>query len=144
MATEWFEGMSFTVCDECHRRFSACICKAIPMTLEIMESIEFDSVIEILENGTFIHRHDLYSPNLYNDSIDSDEWEFASDGYTNQYGYNGPMLHNSEHFSSSMVQDMIDNPGIYVLVYGTYDNDDSEFVEVEPTIIEGWAILKRE
>lgn len=106
------------------------------------KALEFDNVIEILDDGTFIERPDLYAPELYNDNIESDHWKFWSYGRTNQYGYNGPMLHNSETWSLSMLHDLERSPGIYVCVYGTYDNDDLEFIEVEPTIIEGWCVLE--
>lgn len=111
-------------------------CKAI------VDALEFDTVIEVFEDQTFIVRNDLFSPDLLDDEIQSNRWRFWSYGYTNQYGYNGPMLHDSETWSMSMVRDLIESPGIYTCVYGMYTNDDPEFSDIEPTIIEGWAVLE--
>jgi hypothetical protein len=63
-------------------------------------------------------------------------WEPLS-GYTGQYGYNGAVMHASEYLGGRLAADILDDPGVYVVVT----------VEVMPTDDEpepfpaGWAVF---
>ena len=64
-------------------------------------------------------------------------WETITDGLTGQYGYNGPVMHDSEHVGSRLGQQILDTPGNYVVKPAEYY--DGESFESES---EGWVILR--
>lgn len=107
----------------------------------LSDRMEFDHVIQIHEDGSITDRNDLYAPDLMDEAIDSDDWEFFSTGYTGQYGYNGPIMHNSEFIGGGLERDILSTPGVYVAVVASWtpgEEDDPE----EGIILEGWAILR--
>jgi hypothetical protein len=69
--------------------------------------------------------------------IDRREWFTVSDGYTNQHGYRGPVMHNSEFISEGMMQDILEQydptSHYFVTVYPTYDDGEQE----------GWVLLAK-
>lgn len=67
-------------------------------------------------------------------SIWSDEWE-AITGYSGQHGYSGPCMHPSEFLGGRMAGDVLDTPGVYVLVEPV-DEDTLEGIDM-------WVLLKR-
>lgn len=106
--------------------------------------MEFDCPVEVKDNGRVLPRHDLYAPDLLDEQISSDEWEFFSTGYTGQYGYNGPIMHNSEFIGGRLETDILSNPGIYVVVAAYWSPDETEppYADNAESEIEGWAVLK--
>lgn len=103
--------------------------------------VEFDSPFRIDENGNLSEAYgEFYAPDVYNDSsadilIESNDWE-ALTGYTGQYGYNGAVMHPSEFIGGGLARDILENPGVYVLV--EVRDESGEYPE---TAI-GWAILR--
>jgi len=108
-------------------------------TVDNLDAITiFDIAFEVSENHDVSTRMDVYTPAILDGEIDSDNWEFFSDGYTGQYGYSGPIMHDSEYIGGMLAEDILNEPGIYVVVAAMYSpkNDNDEFVW------EGWAVLR--
>lgn len=85
-------------------------------------SPEFDQVFVVRSNGQWYPNtypgRNLFVPSVYGETdpetgfyeetIDSDDWEFVSEGMTGQYGYNGPVLHPSEYYSEGMYRRLLE------------------------------------
>lgn len=95
-------------------------------TRTLNDQMEFDHVIEVLEGGVVIDRMDIWAPELYEDEV-SEGWTLM-DGYSGQYRYSGPMMHQSEFIGGRMEEDILNTPGIYVALVN-YPLDDSEPTE---------------
>ena len=104
--------------------------------------MEFDLVIEVREDGTVMHRPDIYAPCLYDDALDSDEWTMLG-GYSGQDRYSGPVMHDSESIGGRMARDILAEPGVYVAIVAMWspENEDSDDEDVE-TSMEGWAVAR--
>jgi hypothetical protein len=113
------------------------------MANSLSDAMDFDHPVRVLPDGTFTDEglSDVYAPDLMDEEIDSDSWEFWSTGRSNQYNYRGPILHNSEVIGGGMERDLLAEPGVYVAVVASWtpgEEDDQN----EGSILEGWAILK--
>lgn len=64
-------------------------------------------------------------------------WEPVTGGRTGQFGYSGPVMHDSESIGEGLGQDILDTPGNYVLMPAEYYDGKSFDSETE-----GWVILK--
>jgi hypothetical protein len=101
--------------------------------------MEFDHVIEVLEDGSIVDRNDIYAPESFDDGhgkIDfagATGW-YALNGYSGQDRYAGPIMHPSEYIGGHLADDILASPGVYVAVVVT-DLDDEE----NPS---GWAVLR--
>lgn len=102
--------------------------------LALSNVMEFDHVIEVLPGWRVTSRHDLHAPSLYDDDLDTPGWTLM-DGYSGQYGYSGPLMHQSEFIGGGMARDILDTPGVYVALV-SYPSDDSEPTE--------WAVAVRD
>ena len=112
------------------------------MQRTLNDLMEFDHPVIIHPDGTVTDAPaDLYAPNLLDEELDDKDWEFFTYGYTGQYSYIGPIMHNSEFIGGRLERDLLANPGIYVVVaaYWMPDEDDDED---EGTVIEGWAVCR--
>lgn len=112
-----------------------------------LADIEFDTVFQVDGTGNVFEVDSIYAPDVLHDDsethadieIYSTDWEAFSNGYTGQYGYNGPVMHQSETLSGALAKDILSSPGIYCLTS----------VEVHPTDDDpdpfpaGWIILKK-
>ena len=102
--------------------------------------MEFDRVIEVHEDGTVTERHDIWAPNLYDGEFEpgTSGWSLM-DGYSGQYLYRGPMMHQSEFIGGRMARDILENPGVYVALvdYTLEEDDDGEWYPTE------WAVAYR-
>lgn len=107
---------------------------------KLNEEMEFDHVIEVLEGGMIRDRPDLYAPELHGnpdgDETVEGEWQLMR-GYTMQYGYNGPIMHNSEFIGGMMAQDILNTPGIYVSLVCFWDEDYCQKCEEELQVMDG-------
>lgn len=99
--------------------------------------LEFDHVVEVSENHDVTSVSNLYAPSIIDSEIDSDDWEFFSNGYTGQHGYNGPIMHDSEYIGGMLAEDILNEPGIYVAVVSAYIDDSEDGITFE-----GWAVLR--
>jgi hypothetical protein len=131
----------------------------MPVTVDSLDDlVEFNCPIVSNGDGTisdspvyFDGSYDLYQVGHDNWRVDASSisgWEAVSDGYTGQYGYNGPVMHNSEILSGALAQKMIDEPGTYVLAEAHYMHDDerAELDEEDgekPYDAEGWVVLRK-
>jgi hypothetical protein len=100
--------------------------------------VEFDTVFEVTEEGALIERPDLYAPMLLENELDSDKWRLWSHGYTGQYGYRGPIMHNSEILAGGIAKDLLDEPGVYTVLVSHYEPYD----ELDGYDVEGWAVAQ--
>lgn len=111
----------------------------------LSEIMDFDHVVRVHEDGSVSDEPNLFAPGLYGDEatgeewIDGSGWEFFSIGYTGQYGYSGPIMHNSELLSGALAYDILATPGVYVSCYVKWLDAENEDTDT----IEGWAILKK-
>lgn len=116
-----------------------------PSTLN--SRVEFDSAFTVRE-GDDSHIYDapgVYAPTVYDEVIDSSDWAFFSYGYTGAYaGATSPVMHDSEFLGGNLARDILETPGVYVMVvcYWTPDDDFTEDDDTED-IAEGWAVLRR-
>ena len=67
-------------------------------------------------------------------------WKTFSDGASSQYGYDGPILHDSEFLGGGLAKKIINTPGTYVLVEALYEDPEAE----DGYDRSGWTILKKE
>lgn len=119
---------------------------------ELSDVMEFDHVIRVHADGTvqdmMLTRAPLYAPDVREDypgHIDPatmGDWAVLN-GYSSQYGYSGPIMHESEYIGGRMAADILADPGYYVatVVYG--DNFDAEAGDDAESFASGWAVLYR-
>jgi len=84
-------------------------------------AMDFDHVVMVKSDGTVTDDvpNAPLPPEMDNDGAENTpyaSWELMS-GYTGQYGYNGPMMHQSEYIGGRMARDILATPGYYVAVY---------------------------
>lgn len=99
--------------------------------------MEIDHVIVVGPDGTITDAPDgreYWAPSLYDSELDSADWSLMN-GYSGQYGYAGPIMHNSEYIGGGLERDIRATPGVYVALVNT-DSDD-------PERSEGWAVAFR-
>jgi len=106
---------------------------------------EFDLAFRVDEEGNVTCADGIYSPDVYvvtdeegqiigDAHISGEGWTFVN-GYSGQDSYAGPIMHPSEFLGGKMAQDVLDSPGVYVVV-GVIDPDDTEDLI-------GWVLLER-
>lgn len=101
--------------------------------------MEFDHVIGVQPDGSANDGYDgVYAPTLFDGELDDSRWEFFSTGYTGQYGYRGPIMHNSEFIGGRLAEDILAAPGIYCAVVAYWSAGEGE----DHDTIEGWAIVR--
>lgn len=109
--------------------------------------MDFDRVVLVNAQGQ-VFQTDEYAPELDGEEIISTEdWTLLS-GFTGQYYYNGPVMHESEYIGGRLEQHILSTPGLYaaVLIYPSWEeqeavtDEDEEFRNAEPY---GWAVAYR-
>lgn len=114
--------------------------------LTLSSLMDFDHVIRVHADGTVTDAHDVYAPELFQDegpdgiwreTLHADGWTLMN-GYTDQYGYNGPMMHQSEFIGGRMADDILSQPGYYVAVYPICTDAEGNDVEAD-----SWAVAYR-
>jgi hypothetical protein len=117
-----------------------------PVTRDNLNAImSFDHPIRVHDDGTVTDGLDgIYAPTLCDDELDDSQWEFFSTGYTGQYGYRGPIMHNSEFIGGRLADDILSTPGVYAAVVADWscgeDSDDCEDSGCDHA--EGWAVVR--
>ena len=112
---------------------------APPATPEHLSSaMDFDHPIRVNADGTISDAPGTYAPSLDSEDLDSDEWELVTGGYTQQYGYNGPIMYASEQIGGRLAEDILAEPGVYVSLVANAEPDGDDD-DPEP---EGWAIAR--
>lgn len=116
------------------------------------EAMECDHVIAVLADGTVLDdlrrlHPDMpipYAPSvLWIDGhahIDGSGWEFASAGYTGQFGArpNDPVMHASECIGGRLAADILANPGFYAWT-AVEDPDDPDARDAV-----GWVVVRQD
>lgn len=97
------------------------------------EIMEFDHVIEVHDDGSITEPRGIYAPELYDSELVNDDWSLLN-GFSGQYRYAGPIMHQSEYIGGGMERYIRETPGIYVALVD-YPLNDSE--------PEGWAVAVR-
>jgi hypothetical protein len=102
--------------------------------------MEFDHVIKVNEDSTVEYAPMVQYPTLTDDELDSDRWTLLN-GYSGQFRYSGPVMHNSEYIGGRLAEDILEQPGYYVAIpaYWTEVPDGDILPDIE-----GWAIAYRE
>lgn len=106
---------------------------------DLNDTMEFDHVVEVRADGSIVDRDDIYAPECFDDGSGGIDFAGAQgwtalDGYSGQDRYSGPIMHASEYVGGRLADDILSEPGVYVVVVIT-DLDDLE----EPS---GWAVLR--
>lgn len=112
-----------------------------PVTAKTLDdAVDFDSPFRVVGDGTIERAEHVFAPevihveNEHEPEISGSGWEFV-DGYSGQYGYSGPVMHASEFLGGRMAEDVLDQPGVYVVC--------SVEVLDDPENPAGWALLRR-
>lgn len=108
-----------------------------PDTLSTL--MEFDWVIQVHEDGTVTERPDVHAPSLLDTELDDSSWSLMN-GYSGQWCYPGPIMHNSEFIGGRMARDILKNPGLYVSIISNYSPDDED----DELYVEGWAVAYKD
>lgn len=96
--------------------------------------MEIDHVIQVHEDGTITDAPEgVWAPSLYDGEVDDARWVLMK-GYSGQYSYSGPIMHDSEYIGGRMEEDIREAPGFYVKLNNTYLDGDVD---------EGWAVAFR-
>lgn len=106
--------------------------------------MEFDHVIEVHADGTVTEPTAIWAPEVSmvrsdprNPQISSRQgWELLN-GYSGQFTYSGPIMHDSEYIGGKMADDILAEPGVYVAV--VVSDDDAEDEEDRDA---GWAVAR--
>ena len=128
------------------------------MTVRTLDEImEFDHPVRVEADHTVTESvPGVYAPESYID-VDADGqvtagaetgwleslrhqgWE-PMDGYSGQYGYAGPVMHPSEFIGGRLADDIVAEPGVYVVVSVECLGPDEDSDPEEPA---GWAVLRQ-
>lgn len=126
------------------------------------DQMDFDHVIRITEAGTVTEPSPAVSaPRVEVECLDDDAgsitkeaedamiamveeqgWELMT-GYTGQYSYRGPIMHQSEYVGGGLEDDIRATPGLYVVVEptGLYPTEEAE--ERCGDVPIGWVIARK-
>jgi hypothetical protein len=94
----------------------------------LKELMDFDVVVHVDHNGV-VTPTDVYGPEMVDEEIEESSGWRLLDGFSGQYGYSGPIMHNSEFIGGDLERYILENPGYYVCLVSDY---------------EGWAIAFKE
>jgi hypothetical protein len=102
--------------------------------------MEFDHVIQVHADGSVTDATGLYAPEMYDGEMEGGEWSLMS-GYSGQYGYRGPIMHDSEYIGGRLERDILARPGYYVALVSYADIED---LDDDDNNIDGWAVAFKE
>lgn len=106
------------------------------------EIMEFDRVIEVLEDGTVADTTGVWAPEMWNDKLDSADWQLMY-GYSGQWGYSGPTMHDSEYIGGGLERDILAEPGVYVALLSYDDCDECDDTDdCNCDLAHGWAVAR--
>lgn len=114
--------------------------------------MEFDAVVRVEQDGTVSEVSGVYAPEvivfLDSDgqitdeaekfmvkSVEQQGWKLLS-GYTGQYSCSGPIMHPSEFVGGRLAEDILEQPGLYVVCEVRGDTDTDDLI--------GWVVAHRE
>lgn len=82
---------------------------------ELNDVMSMDHVIRVWPDGTVSEPRDVHAPDLDDGEV-SGAWDLMN-GYSGQYGYSGPLMHQSEYIGGGLARDILAAPGWYAAVY---------------------------
>lgn len=105
-----------------------------PTSANLALIADFDNVFAIIEHEGEITATDreridapelgkLHAPEAIDPSVGEthlDGWELPLSGFTGQYGYSGPWLHDSELIEGAVGDYILEHPGYWVSIYASY------------------------
>ena len=124
--------------------------------------MEMDHVIQVHEDGTVTDDiAAIWAPEVYDNTVEdgvedltvSGEGWTLERGWTGQWGYNGPVMHDSEFVGGDLAEHILSTPGYWVVVEvdGGCDctdvDDDDDIDDYElcgRDHASGWAVAFRE
>jgi len=107
--------------------------------------MEFDHPVRIGQDGQ-VSSAGVYAPEVSWSSLDDDPdsamvdylasqgWSALS-GYTGQYAYRGPVMHQSEYVGGALERDMMADPGVYAIV---------AVDDIEDGALVGWLVVRKD
>ena len=99
--------------------------------------VDWDCAFRIYPDGSMLD-DGTYPPEVLEDEVET-PWELMR-GYTGQDSYNGPCMHSSEQLSGRMAQDILDNPGVYVVTVNySYPDQEDEDQDLQ---VAGWSVAR--
>jgi hypothetical protein len=113
---------------------------------ERVHAVDFDHPFTI-DNGEVIDVPNIYAPSVYlyegdkDETIDGQDWQFVSNGWTGQYGYNGPVMHASEYIGEGIAErlaELAEDYRAFAIVAVEFIPEDKDDQSTEPV---GWAIV---
>lgn len=103
--------------------------------------MEFDHVVTVAKDGAVTDGPPgVYAPSLLDGELDDSRWKMMTSGYTSQYGYSGPVMHDCESIGGQLERNILATPGVYVAVAASYTCDEHEEACECELITEGWAV----
>ena len=125
-------------------------------TKNLNDIMEFDHVIEVHPDGTVTDGpRGIYAPERLEHGEGPDgkvdpygmlgDWTLITTGYSGQYGYGGPIMHNSELIGGRLAEDILSTPGLYVALVCYWPDDPDtadEDRDAGGDYIEGWAVAR--
>lgn len=112
-----------------------------PNRHNLTEIMSFDHVIEVHPDGTVTEPETVWAPevsvsggNYRRPDVDarpSEPWQLVN-GFSGQYLYSGPIMHNSETIGGALADHILETPGYYCAVVVTDLDSDDEAA--------GWAV----
>lgn len=113
--------------------------------------MEFDHVIRVHPGGEISEPQGIYAPEIMlDDEINDDAWRLIT-GWSGQYMYHGPTMHNSEYVGGDLAQHILNTPGYWVAIESWHSceechggDPDCESCETDGMTGEGWGLAFRE
>lgn len=110
--------------------------------MDLKAIMEFDHVVTVRSDGTVTDGPGgIYAPTLLDERLDDSRWTLITYGYTGQYGYRGPVMHDSEFIGGKLAADILAEPGVYVAVVAHWSPEHGDDDSTED-IVEGWAVAR--
>ena len=118
--------------------------------------MEFDHVIQVFENGSVVDDvAAVWAPEVYDNSpeggpediaVSGEGWTLER-GWTGQYSYSGPVMHDSEFIGGDLAEHILSTPGYWVAVVvsgpGCDDENCSGSCDNGCDDSYGWVVLHR-
>lgn len=87
-----------------------------PNARDLSAAMEFDACYRVHADGTMTDVMDAPYVEMIDGELSApDGWRLMT-GYTGQHGYNGPSMHSSEFIGGRMARDILETPGLYIVV----------------------------
>lgn len=112
---------------------------------------EFNTPFKTFGDGSVMTGQDIGHTGYFADVIMHDENDDYADqmdddfkpvtGYSGQYGYRGPVMHPSEFLGGGMARDVLDTPGVYVVLAVEAEGEDYD-PETGETDSVGWMLIR--